>query len=85
MPVLQILADASAWGHMGGWGMGWGMIGWLIITLFIVVVAWVLWATTRRDQHEGRQSASALDVLDRRYAAGEIGRDEYLERRSDLE
>ena len=73
------------WGHMGGWGWGMAIFGWLFMTVVIVGVGWAIWSTTRRPEQPLRQTPSALDVLDDRYARGEIDRDEYLERKGDLE
>lgn len=53
----------------------------LVLVLAFVVVLIVV--------RQGRRAAvgmeSARSLLDRRYAAGELERDEYLERRRDLE
>lgn len=68
------------WGyHMMG---GWMWIVWIIIA---VVVVWLL---LRLVQNTGTQSSqpgeSARDVLDRRYASGEINKDEYDRIKQDL-
>lgn len=79
------------WGGMG-YGMGWGghMVGWLFMLLFwvliivitIVAVRWLTGPPTR----EGRSSAqSAVDILRERYARGEIDREEFQQRKRDLE
>jgi putative membrane protein len=38
----------------------------------------------RRQQKEKRTGSTALDILEERYARGEISREEYLEMRDDL-
>jgi uncharacterized membrane protein len=38
----------------------------------------------RLDLKAGRALSSALDVLEQRYARGEIGRDEYLQKKNDI-
>ena len=83
----------------GGGGMG-GMMGgagtrdgegsvaaWLLAALVVLVLALVVLVALAARQ---RRLASAGgigpgSVLDRRYAAGELTREEYLERRRDLE
>lgn len=67
--------------HMGSdwwWVMG---IGWLVFLALIVVLAVVL---TR--QHRGGSSTGrgALDLLDERFARGEIDEDDYRRRRDAL-
>jgi putative membrane protein len=80
-----VLADHGDWGHMDGWGWGMAMFGWLFMALIIVLVAWLIWTTTRSGESRRPVSHStALDVLDGRYARGEIEREEYLQRKEDL-
>ncbi len=62
----------------------------LELFLLIGVVAFLVWGAqqgwpaTRRGASRPTAS-SALDILERRYAQGEIDRDEYLQRRALLE
>ena len=79
------------WGMMGSWGGGWlglsGMLIWLLLlVLFVVGVIWLVRNTASRrepSQQSGRRSPG-LDILDERYAKGEINRDEYLHKKSDI-
>lgn len=80
-------------------GMGWGaVIGLLFMLVFwgLIIAGVVLIVrslTGRRDEAAGyrtppyqeRPRSSALDVLQERYARGEIDREEYLRRKADLE
>jgi putative membrane protein len=83
------------WHHEYGWGVfngGWwfwphGPFFWLL--MIALVVAAVIWLARTRgartdstDRVERR--SRGLDVLDERYARGEIGRDEYQAKRRDL-
>ncbi len=79
-------------GGAGGWG-AWGWFGplhWLMPLLFwaliiAAVVALVRYATGRRElPPPSAPHATALDVLEERYARGEIGRDEYLQKKRDI-
>ncbi|AKJ69388.1 hypothetical protein PATSB16_36900 [Pandoraea thiooxydans] len=77
-------------GHPGGFGYGMmGGFGFLMMILLIVVFVAVVLMLTRRatgigpERHERR--SKALDILDERYARGEIDADEYQRRRADLE
>ena len=77
----------NGWGMYGGWGL-WplGPLFWLVV--IVAVIALVTWfvrsparsEATRREERRSR----GLEILDERYARGEIGRDEYLAKRRDL-
>ena len=66
-------------GAMGFWG--WTMM----ITVWGGVVALIVWAVRSGGVNRGGPTASARDILERRFAAGEIDREEYEERRRLLE
>lgn len=70
---------------MMGWGMP--MFG-LVPLLFLIalVVGAVMIARSAGRPREGAavRPRGAVDLLDERYARGEIGRDEYLQARADL-
>jgi putative membrane protein len=77
------------WGVMGGWGWfgPFHMIVWLL--LLVLLVAAVVWLA-RSGVRAGtpppslpRRSAG-LEILEERYARGEIDRDEYLQKKKDL-
>lgn len=78
-------------GMMGGYGYGglfWitHMIVWLVVLAAIVIgVVWLVRGTSLRGDWGPRQRRSpGLDALEERYARGDIGRDEYLEKRRDI-
>jgi putative membrane protein len=71
---------------MGGWGfMGLGFLFWLaILAAVIAAVVWFL-----RSQQGGRagllkRRSDSHEMLEERYARGEIDRDEYLQKKRDL-
>jgi len=67
---------------MGFGGGGIGMIlFWVIIIAAVILIAKEFLSPTRR---EVRSPESPLEVLKRRYAAGEIGREEFESKRKDL-
>lgn len=76
------------WGMMGyGYGFGlFHMIVWVIV--LVAIIAGVVWlvrtvALGNTQQTSARRSAG-LDVLEERYARGEINRDEYLQKKRDI-
>ena len=77
---------------MGGFGLFWGLLCLLVIVGIVLGIALLIrGAFTFRHRMEHRTggmsdhgSAAALNLLDEHYARGEIERDEYLEKRSDL-
>lgn len=62
---------------MHGWGFGMG-VGWLIPLLFMVIVVYYI-------KENKKESDSARDILDKRYAKGEIDEKEYKAKKADLE
>ena len=71
------------WGNGGFWPFG--MVIWLIIILAIIaLISWAASARSSRTRYKEANSTPALDVLEQRYARGEIGRDEYLQKKSDI-
>jgi len=77
------------WGDMGSWGWGWGVFGalhmvlwWVLIILGIVVlIKWLAGSGSRAERETGSR---ALEVLKERYARGEIGKDEFEQKKRDL-
>lgn len=86
-PVLALLlAVALVLGAMGLWGGGWGgaaMMGFgplfMLVPLLLLVA--LIYALTQRNEE---RKEDARDVLERRYAQGEMTREEYLQKRDDL-
>ena len=75
---------------MHDWGWGWGgsiffgpffMIAGPVL-LIILLVLLIAWLTGRRDG--SLRSRTAREILDQRFAKGEIQREEYEERRKAL-
>ena len=79
------------WGYgPGAGGLGGGpifLIFWLAV--IVALIAGAVWLARSVSRQDGAQSprpaqSSALDILEARYARGDINRDEYLEKRRDL-
>lgn len=66
-----------------GWMILWMLLFWAGLILLVVWGVRALSAESRIGGHTGRNSA--LQILEERFARGEIDRDEFEERRSILE
>lgn len=75
-----------------GFGMGWG---WIIGLLFIIALIWLLVRATGTHQpyhypsHHSpaasQERKSPVDILKERYARGEIDKDEFEQKKKDLQ
>ncbi|MGB7588334.1 MAG: SHOCT domain-containing protein [Solirubrobacterales bacterium] len=76
----------SGWdGHMDDWGPGaWILMGVMMIVFWGLVIAGVVWLVRYMTQTARHREPSALDLLDRRLASGEVSVEEYEERRKAL-
>lgn len=75
--------DGNGMGGMIVWVLVWGLLG---LALLVAIIVGTVWAIRRWSVPEqpGRVE-SAQDQLKRRFAAGEIDEDEYLNRRAHLD
>lgn len=79
------------WGHMdgygwGGMGMGLGMLlFWGLLIAAIAVVVKILTGSRNFGLRDQQKEKSALDILKERYARGEIEREEFEQKKRDLE
>jgi len=80
----------NGWGMMGdGYGSmgGFNMVFWLLaLVLLAGAVVWFMRSSPSIGL--GRQAATrpgGLDMLEQRYARGEVNREEYLQKKSDLQ
>lgn len=87
------------WGYgpygMMGYGGGWGampmmLFGGIFWVILLVLGVWAFLHYTRGSRQGGgywpggERGSSALDILEERYAHGEIEREEYLQKKQDL-
>ncbi|MDT0276087.1 SHOCT domain-containing protein [Blastococcus goldschmidtiae] len=85
------MMDGGMMGMMGGWMLLWALVG---VALLVVAVLAATWLVKHRSPArpgmapslpgERDEVASAQELLRRRYAAGEIDREEYLRMQRDL-
>ena len=73
-----------AGGWEGGWGSGWGLLMMVPgLLIFAAIVAALVWGLGRASSTSSG-GAGARDILDARYARGEITREQYHQMRGDL-
>lgn len=75
-------------GGMGAWMGLWGLISLALLVLLILLIIWLsrtMFASSRsRGEQLPRPADDTLDILRRRYAAGEIDDEEFHRRRNNL-
>lgn len=90
MPLFTALIPTADWSGPGWWvvlfPIGWFLFFFLVFFAFRRFGWWGCgWGPGPRYAHRGRPGpADPLDVLDHRFAAGEIDADEYRSRRTTL-
>jgi putative membrane protein len=88
------------WDGNGYWGQGAGWEGWVMLIFMIIFVVAIIVAIVYLVRYLGQPGGTSAaagvwqpqvnaleapkDILKRRYAAGEIERDEYLQKLGDL-
>lgn len=89
LAMVVSLVGENTWGWDGGYGM---MGGWMWMPFLLVMLVMMFFMMGHHGHghgghggHGGGHGGDARSVLDRRYAAGEISRDEYQRMREDLE
>ncbi|MFA6055365.1 MAG: SHOCT domain-containing protein [Thermodesulfovibrionales bacterium] len=74
------------WGNYG-WGMGFGfgrlfmIVFWVLLILGIVYLVKMIAGSAKK---KGETTETALDILKKRYARGEINKEEFEKRKNDL-
>jgi putative membrane protein len=78
---MQGMMDGYGYSGMmgGGYGILW-LIFWILIIIGLVLLIKYLW------EHGGAKTEqeSALEILKKRYASGEINKEEFEEKKKDL-
>lgn len=76
------MMDGYGMGSGFGFGGGFMILWWIVI--IVAVVALVKWLSTSGTAATGIQKKTALEVLNERYARGEIDDEEYKRRKREL-
>ena len=98
--VLAVLIIVPLiFGIISGWdGYGYGMMGmmggfgwmWMMPVFWVVIIGLIVWAITSASRHSESDgsgpttTSSALEILKKRYAQGEISKQEYQEKKGDI-
>ncbi|HCB29857.1 MAG TPA: electron transporter RnfE [Acinetobacter lwoffii] len=74
------------WGNFGGWGMGFGFIFMLLFWILVIlgIAALIRWLMNQSSPGRNSHGKSPLEILQERYAHGEIDREEYEQKKRDL-
>ena len=77
-------------GPMGGWGrmMGYGYIGgfvWIIIVVIVGVTVYFILKGSKSRVSDGSIVETPVDILKKRYAKGEIDKEEFERKKSESE
>lgn len=81
-------AYANYGGHMGYWGhmmYDGGIFMWLIFLIVLGVAVYLIVQSTRGKGFYGSIRESPMDILKKRYAKGEITKEEFEKMKKDLE
>jgi putative membrane protein len=72
---------------MSGWGFhtGWFWQPIMMVVLFVVIVLGIIFLVRWKAPQAGPPEESALDILKKRYARGEISKEEFEEKRRHIE
>jgi putative membrane protein len=71
-------------GPMMGYGYGGGFM-WLIIAVLVGVAIYFLLQRSKSKGSDGSDFQTPLDILKKRYAKGEIDKEEFVRKKKDLE
>ena len=75
------------WQMHDGWGW-WMVVGWVWMVVFWGLIIWAVYALINRsptdDRRERQDEPAALEILERRYARGEINAEEFEQMRRTL-
>jgi putative membrane protein len=78
----------GGWNHMMNYGYGCGFGGmfmWILFVIIIGVVVYFILHNTKLKNSGGTTEGTPLDILKKRYAKGEITKEEYERMKKDVE
>ncbi len=73
------MMDGYGYGMMGGGYWILGLIFWILVIIGLVLLIKYLWRGGAK-----REEESALEILKKKYARGEISKEEFEEKKKDL-
>jgi len=87
--ALSLTTDGGYYGMMGTGAWGWGVVMMAVPGVILIVILLAAVGALGERSATGNPAGTAppvapLEVLDQRYAQGELNRDEYLRIRTDL-
>jgi len=75
----------SGWGHMMGYGWYGGMFTWIILIIVVVIIVYLFLNRSRSVKpSDGSTKESAMDILKKRYAKGEITKEDFDKLKKDI-
>ena len=74
------------WNGFGGWGMGFGFIFMLLFWGLVIlgVVTLIRWLLSQSSPNRRARDKTPWEIVQERYARGEIDREEYEQKKRDL-
>ena len=73
------------YGNIFGWGLGGGL---MMILFWVAIIFFIVWIVKEisggNSSDKTRHGKSAIDILNERYAKGEIDKKEFEEKKRDL-
>jgi putative membrane protein len=72
------------WGPMMGFGGGGGFM-WIIVVVFVGVAIYYMLQISKSKNSDGSAIEAPLEILKKRYAKGEIDKEEFERKKKDLE
>jgi putative membrane protein len=73
-------------GMMGGYGYGYGgMFMWILFLILLGVVIYFIIQNTRSKNLEGQSRETPIDILKKRYAKGEITKEDFDRMKNELQ
>jgi len=85
--AVQMFGGRGYQGMMGGWGWGFGILGmlfWLALVVLIVVLVWRLLGRGGQGSWREGSRETPREILEKRYARGEIDREAFERMKRDL-
>ena len=73
-------------GGFGGWGMGFGLVFMLLFWLLVIlgILALIRWLQSSSSRDPAAHGKTALEIVQERYARGDIDKEEYEQKKRDL-